>query len=286
MKKKILLIFILVLVVYITLLFSPIYIMRDYINNFSNITITSHRGAGGLAPENTISSIKEGLKYNSDRIEIDVHQTLDDTLIIMHDKSIDRTTNGKGEIKNLRYDELEKYSAGIKFSDEFINEKIPTLYDVLSTINGKSKLLIEIKYGSEIYPNIENNIIEIIEKYGAIEWCIIQSFDIKILKKINQLNPNIEIHKLSFGKLPFFNVWISNTIEFENILKYDFIKEISIAYPFANKRIITKIHKSGKKINVWTVDNKKRIGQLIELGIDGITTNYPNYFNEIKIEKL
>ena len=255
--------------------------MKDVSKTFRSIIVTSHRGAAWLAPENTISSIKTALKYNADRIEIDVHQSLDGELIVMHDTTIDRTTNGFGQIKNLKYSELKKYSAGVNYSEKYVNEKIPTLNEVIKEVKGKAKLLIEVKYGNEVYPHIEANVIRTIEHNNAQKRCIIQSFNLDILKRINQLNPNIILHKLNFGKIPFFNIWISNKIEFENILKYEFIDEISIAYPFANKQIFNKIHNYSKKVNVWTVNNKKRIKKLVKLGVDGVITDYPNYYSDM-----
>lgn len=265
---------------------SPIYYTKDRSGNIGNFTLTAHRGAAGLAPENTISAVRAGLKYGADRIEIDVHQSSDDSLIVIHDNTLDRTTNGSGKIKDFTYSELMKYSAGIKYSEEYANEKIPTLDEVIKEINGDAILLIEVKHGGDIYPNIEKNIVKAIERNSAQQWCIIQSFNLDILKTINQINPDITIHKLNIAKLPFLNIWISKSVEFENILKYDFIDEVSIAYPFANKSVIRKVHAADKKINVWTINDKKRIGQLINLGIDGVITDYPNYFGEMKKEGL
>ena len=248
----------------------------DKNKNKPKVKIIAHRGASGLAPENTIAAINKALEYNVDRIEIDVHQTKDNKIVVMHDHTLDRTTNGSGEIKQFTYNDLIKLDAGSWFAPKFKNEKIPLLDDVLKIVNGKSELIIEIKLGSKYYPNIERNIIDVIRKNNALDWCIIHSFDTQILEKIHRIEPNIRLQKILFGKLSFIPIIISNKIEYYDFDKYPFITEYNINYNFANKRIIDKLHKLGKKVNVWTVNNENKINKLINLKIDGIITNYPN----------
>jgi glycerophosphoryl diester phosphodiesterase len=116
--------------------------------------IIGHRGAAGLAPENTLASIEKALSLGVDRIEIDIHQTKDNVLVVIHDETLERTTNGKGKIKDLTYREILKYSAGAKFSPACENEKVPTLAEVLDLIDGKSQLLIELKKATAITPEL------------------------------------------------------------------------------------------------------------------------------------
>lgn len=245
--------------------------------NRAPIVITSHRGCSGLAPENSMTSILKGLEYSVERIEIDVHQTKDNVLVAIHDKTINRTTNGKGSINRLTYDHILQYSLKNAKKSEIGIEKIPTLEQIVKLINGNSKLLIEIKNGSERYPNIEERIIELINKHNANKWCIIQSFDINVLKKIQSLNHEIELHLLCICKIPLIPFWVCRKLEFD-ILKYSFIQELSICKSFINKKLINLIHNKNKKINGWTLNNPQQASKLIELGIDGIITDYPNLF--------
>ena len=267
---------IIVFIIYISLALSPALFTRTVNQIDRKVLVTAHRCGAGLAPENSITGIQESSKYHPARVEIDVHQTKDSVIVVIHDYSVDRTTNGKGKIKDLTYDEILHLSLVSDKIKEKKDEKIPTLDQIIEALNGNSKLLIEIKRGSEYYPGIEKRVIEIIKKHNANELCIIQSFDLKILEKINSIDKNLELHKLYYMKLPYLPIWISNRIEFGSLKRLYFIKEISLLYWFANKDAINCIHNSNKKANAWTVDNQEKIKKLVYIGIDGVITNYPN----------
>jgi len=117
-----------------------------------HIIITGHRGAAGLAPENTLASIQLALDLGVDRIEIDIQQTKDNVLIVLHDRSLRRTTNGFGYVKQKKYNVLLNYSAGVKFSRHYESERIPTLEQVIDLIDGRAELLIETKFSYLYYP--------------------------------------------------------------------------------------------------------------------------------------
>jgi glycerophosphoryl diester phosphodiesterase len=216
------------------------------------------------------------LEHNCDFIEIDVQQTADSVVVVNHDKTIKRTTNGTGFIKNLTFNQLQQFPIESKTGQTALNEKIPALEQVIKFINGRSGLIIEIKSGSNYYPAIENRVLDIIQRNNARNWCVIQSFNTDILRKVHYLDPEIELHKVCFGKIPFIPVWISDRIEFRKIENMDFIKGIAVYYPFINKEIIRVVHETHKKINAWTVDSEAIFKKLTVQGIDGIITNYPD----------
>jgi glycerophosphoryl diester phosphodiesterase len=280
MKKALIIIIsiLLLFVLYILSSLSPIFYSTPAEMNSYKYTITGHRGAGALAPENTLSAIKEGLKYNVDRIEVDVHQTKDGKVVIIHDKTIDRTTNGSGAIKDYTYDELMKFDAGSWFSEKYKGEKIPLLEEAVELIDGRAVFVIEMKEGDEIYPGIVENVVNLIRKHDATDWCVVHSFRTKILEQIHEMEPRIELHKLFIGKLSLLPVFISAGFipEYYNFEKHPYITEYSLNYQFANRSIINTIHKMDKKVNVWTIDDKVKFLKLKNLGIDGFITNSPN----------
>lgn len=243
------------------------------------ITITGHRGAAGLAPENTLSAIREGMKY-VDRIEIDVHQSLDGEIVVMHDSRVNRTTNGAGFIKNMNWDEISKLDAGSWFAEKYIGEKVPKLSEVIDFVCPEKMLLIEIKEGE--YPNIEENIVNIIKKKNVINKIIIQSFSTKILKKIHKIEPSLKLHKLFVKKIHFFGlkIIIGTVVQFFNFKKYPYISEYSVYHRFITKYFVKDLDKrtDRKMINVWVENDIKRAYKLVEKGIDGFITNYPNKF--------
>jgi len=238
-----------------------------------NYIITAHRGGSEAKfPENSLSAIKNTIeKGKADRIEIDIHQTKDNVLVVMHDKSINRTTTGKGMIKNMLYQELREYH----LRGSYDKEEIPSFEDVIKTINGKCKLLIELKYGHSFYPNIEKRTVEMIKKYNAEDWCIIQSFDDNILQKTHNLDISLHLHKLLVGKLRFLPIIIDNRIRFKTLESYQLVDEFSVFYLFANREIIKKSESMNKKINAWTVNKDEKKRKLLKMGVSGIITDFP-----------
>lgn len=232
------------------------------------VNITGHRAFGGRYPENSLTGIQEALALDIDRIEIDVHQTKDEVVVLMHDNSINRTTTGNGRVKDYGYADLLKFK--IRGTKE---ERIPTLEEVLKSIKGKTILLIEIKKGDAYYPNIEKHIIALIRQYKGENWCVIQSFNDEILKKTHALAPDLVLHKLLF------------TPYFFNAAHYPYITEFSINYYFLSKRFIRKIHTSNKKVNAWMVNQEGQMRTAIDMGVDGIITDYPDLLKAMLTNK-
>ncbi len=239
-----------------------------------SVTVTGHRGAAAYAPENTLSGIDKALQLKPDRIEIDVQQTKDGVVILMHDVTLNRTTNGKGKVKNFTLEEIKKLDAASKFipEGEFVGiplpfEPIPTLEEALQRINGKTQFIIEIKKGNEYYPGIVNNIVSLIQKYDAYSWCIIHSFEDNVLKSVHQADDRIVLHSVTALRRS------------KQLRQMPYISEVSIYYKFATPLWIDKIHKMGKKVNVWTVNAQEDIEKMINIGVDGIISNNPDRIN-------
>ncbi len=258
---------------------SPALIFNYDRNPNQKFVKVGHRGAAGLAPENTLSAIAEGLKSKADRIEIDVQQTKDGIVVVMHDETLDRTTNGNGLIKDCTYSQLSKLDAGSWFDKKYEKEKIPTLDETIKFINGRAELLIEIKKGDDYYPNIEKNVLKIIGENNCRSWCIIHSFYTKVLERVHKKDPLIRLHKLFAGKISLLPILFGKGIETFDFDEYPYIEEYSLYYCFANKGIIKTLKARGKKVNVWLVNDQQIIDDMIALGVDGIITDFPNKFN-------
>lgn len=273
------LLFLLLIVVYLASGLSSVLFFGNEVSD-RKVTITGHRGAAGLAPENTLVAIKKGIALRADRVEIDVQQTLDGIVIVMHDESVDRTTDNTGLVKDFTFKEIKVLDAGEKFSPEFKGEKVPSLEEVLQTVNGQCDLVIEIKKGNDFYPNIVEHIIALIKKYEATEWCIIHSFNLEALIQVHREFPELRLHRLFVAKFRGLPLIYDGSFSGLKIDKYPYLEEYSIMYPFANQSIINQLHQHGKKVNVWTVNDKKHINRLINLGVDGIITNRPDLMGE------
>jgi glycerophosphoryl diester phosphodiesterase len=254
--------------------------VKDSLKN--SVILTGHRGAGGLAPENTIAAIDTGMSLGVNRVEVDVRQTKDGIVVCIHDNKIDRTTNGKGPVNDFTYNELLQFDAGTWFSSEFKSEKIPTLEEVLKQTLNKVCLVIEIKDGNELYPGIEKNVVDLIHKYNAKQFAIVHSFNDSVLLRIHKIEPEIKLHKLFIIDFPLLPIIYDGNFRITNLEYYSFVEEFSVFLPFITKGLINDVHKLNKKINVWTVNDSTKIKRLINLGVDGIITDYPNYIQRKK----
>ena len=248
------------------------------------LEIIAHRGASGTAPENTLAAVQKAIDFGADSIEIDVRLSRDNEVFLMHDSKVNRTTNGKGHIRFLNSETIQKLDAGSWFSEEFTNEKVPMLRQVLSLCGGKSKLLIEVKSADrKRYPILCEKIAYLIKEYNAHEWTTVQSFDTKVLDTFQWVDPNLNISKLvvyNLGLAPL-KLYYDENLKRGNLLSVDYLNGINVNYRYATKRLVSKIHQADKKIYCWTANKTRPMKRLLKLGVDGIITNYPE-----KLKKL
>lgn len=277
--------FFLILVVTITISVFAVSLLQNNPDSNYYGKIIGHRGASGLSPENTLVSIKKAIDLNADIIEIDVHQTKDSVIVVIHDETVDRTTNGEGRVRDLTFREIKILDAGSWFNKKFKNERIPSLEEVLALIDGKCGLMIEMKGSDDIYPGIVKRVYNLINKYNGIKWCIIQSFNDEFLQSFHSIDSTIVLNKLIAFDIPFLPVFIDNSIHTGNISDYDYVDAININKIFLTQGKIENIHSAGYQVNVWTVNDSLDIEDYFRLGADGVITNFPNYKRNIVMDK-
>ena len=251
----------------ILFLFSGIF----YIPAQTSPIITAHRAGAGYAPENSLKAIENALHSDVARIELDVRMTKDSVLVLMHDRKINRTTNGKGKIKKLTFNELQTYY--IESGAGVTEEKVPTLEQAFDLVNKKKTLVLEIKKINSNASGIEEKLIGFIQEHNGYDVCVVHSFCDKVLNKIHLLDSNIRLSKLFVYKPIFLPFIVDYRIRFKTIESYTFVEDFGVNEHFATRLIIKKIHKLGKKIHVWTPDKPKKIRKLLKKGVDGIITN-------------
>ena len=151
--------------------------------------VWAHRGASGYAPENTLDAFRKAVEMGADGIELDVQMTKDGELVVIHDETIDRVSNGKGWVKNYTYEELKKFNFN-KTHLEYTKEEIPTLEQVYLLIKPTNLTInVEIKTGIVFYPGIEERVLELTERLGMKERVIYSSFNHYTIRKIKELDP-------------------------------------------------------------------------------------------------
>ena len=232
--------------------------------------VTAHRGSSRVAPENTLYAFEEALASGADYIELDVQLTADEQLVVFHDEKLDRTTDGTGKLSDYTYDELMKLSAGSWFrkNGEFDDAKIPLLSEVLELADDGILLNIEIKDHGDTIRTAEKTV-EVIKEYDFEDSCYVTSFSYAAVKKVKQLDPDIKTGLIAN---------VATTTAFTQ-LKY--IDALSMNHLLVNSTVVNDVHQNGKRIFVWTVDNKSEMKNMMALGVDNIITNRPDLAAEI-----
>jgi glycerophosphoryl diester phosphodiesterase len=159
-----------------------------------------HRGAAGYAPENTMVSFERGMALRVDAIELDIHPTSDGELVVMHDPTLDRTTNGHGLISAHTLAQIRELDAGSWFHPSFKDERVPTLHEVLTWARGRIKVVIEIKQGPIFYPTIEELLIAELDRTQMRAEVLVISFDHFSVRKVKQLAPDLMTGVLYAGR--------------------------------------------------------------------------------------
>ena len=227
--------------------------------------IIAHRGAMGTAPENTAASFEKAIAEGADGVELDVHLSKDGHLVVIHDESIDRTSNGKGMVKDMTLEELRRYDFGSYFDEAYAGERILTLEEALEIIRECKLINIEIKNGPIFYEGIEEKVLKVIRDFDIASRVIISSFNHYTINKISKLQPEISCGILYMEGL--FRPW-----EYDRNVLGQAVNQYYFKIPPDE---IGRCRENGVKVNVWGANDEFFIRGLIEAGVDGIITDYP-----------
>ncbi|RKJ72003.1 glycerophosphodiester phosphodiesterase [Butyricicoccus sp. 1XD8-22] len=233
--------------------------------------IYAHRGYSGSYPENTLAAFRAVTKLPVHGVEFDVHLTKDRQVVVIHDESINRTSNGKGYIKDMTLKELRSYDFGSWFGREFAGEVIPTLSEVLNVFHqSHHHINIELKSDIFVYTGLEDLVLKEVEECGMLERVVISSFDHEAVKRVFELAPDVENAAL------FANM-ILNVKEYQTQLP---AKALHVYLPTVVRKPVLDAIKQGSIVRVWTVNELDYVDQLLRLGIDGIFTDEPEKMYE------
>jgi glycerophosphoryl diester phosphodiesterase len=235
--------------------------------------IFAHRGASLYAPENTLAAFKLAIEQGAEAIELDVKLTADSQVVVIHDQTIDRTTNGSGKVNQLTLGELKKFDAGSYFSPEFSGEKVPTLVEVFETVDPSILINIELtNYGSP-FDKLPEKVAELVVLHQRQSGVIFSSFSPLALRRIYALLPETPIGLLAIpGKLGALmrsgvNLFVPHAAIHPE--KQD-----------VTPQLIKRLHQKGKRVNVFTVNDFETMRYLFELRVDGIFTDDPILANK------
>ncbi|SFC30193.1 glycerophosphoryl diester phosphodiesterase [Bacillus sp. OV322] len=240
-----------------------------------NVCIFAHRGSKGTHPENTLSAFEAALRSGADGIELDVHLTKDGKLAVIHDETLERTTTLSGYVADYTAEELKMGDAGIKFSPSFKNEKIPLLEEVFQWAKDTSLIInVELKNDKLPYAGLEKKVIELIRGYSYEKRIILSSFNHKSIGIAQKIAPEIE-SALLFEKFP---------VNFEELLKANQGAAFHPALAGFTKEHALKAKALGCKVRPYTANSECDIIHILELGVEGLFTDFPARAIELAYE--
>lgn len=225
--------------------------------------IEAHRGDSSNAPENTLAAFQRAIQLGVPWIELDIHSSKDGTLMVIHDDTVNRTTNGSGAVSELDADALYHLDAGSKFSQEFSGERIPRLQDVLELVSPtKTRLNIEIKSQS-LTAHLPETLVEMLDQFGKQYDYKVSSFDLNALLAVRAINPEITLALIGNGP-KILNQAVNHQLPW-----------IHAKHTSVTPEIVTSAHAQGICVNIWTMDDPRRYAYWQKVGVDKLCTNQP-----------
>ena len=227
--------------------------------------VIAHRGGRRWAPENTLVAFRKSLAAHVDGIELDIHRCKSGELVVIHDESVDRTTDGTGLVKDNTLEELRKLDAGTKYNAEFRGEKIPLLSEVLELVDGKAIINIEIKNQPISYPGIDDQLISMLANYKYPDKIMISSFDHQILQSVGKKTQRYKLGMLDSALIADLGAYA------KTVGAASWNPDVEAARGDA----IKNAHDNGIEVHTWTVNDKANWERLSSQGVDAIITDDP-----------
>lgn len=244
--------------------------------------ILAHRGASAYAPENTLAAFRLAQELGADGIELDVQLTRDKIPIVIHDFTVDRTTDGTGRVRNLTMGEIARLDAGFWKTEDYRGEKIPTLSQVFDALAdwlnpiGRARpclINVELKTTRVRTDGLERAVLNVIARHGVENRVLLSSFDPLSLYRAKKINPRVPRGLLYCSDMPIYlrERW------------FQFLtapQALHPEYPLINARFMENARAKKLQVNTWTVDDPDQARRLAELGVHAIITNKPDVIRE------
>ncbi len=236
-------------------------------NQLPSPIVIGHRGDKVSAPENTLSAFKLAAEKGADAVEFDVKLTADGQVIVLHDPTVDRTTDGSGKIADLPLAAARELDAGAWFSEQYRGEKIPTLAEVFETVGKRIHMNVELTNYSTPNDALVPKVVELVKEHGMESRVLFSSFLARNLRTAQRLLPEVPCGLLTLSGL--LGAW-GRTFGWRG--------DCAALNPYltdVNAGLVDRLHAAGKRLNVWTVNAEADLKRMIGLGVDGLITDDP-----------
>ncbi len=233
--------------------------------------VTSHAACKGHAPENTLPGIERALAFGADAIEIDVQCTSDGVPVLLHDETVDRTTDGTGSVREMPLDLVRALDAGAKqFAPDFEGTLVPLLAEVIDLTKGKVLLQIEVKQ-----PGVQQQVIDVVRAAEAIRDCEVHSFYPPVVRAVRALEPRMAAALLTEGSR------VKEWGEFWGFALSLNAQGVSVHHSFVTPERVRQAQRRSLTFMTWTADDEADIERVVEAGVDSVCTNYPDVVRRI-----
>jgi len=229
--------------------------------------VIAHRGASMYAPENTIAAFELAVEMGADAIELDTMLSADGVPVVIHDQSLERTTNGSGSVASKAVAEIKQLDAGSMFEAKFAGEKIPTLEEVFSAVGQEILINVELKNYASTFDRLPEIVVDLVIKKGLSNRVLLSSFNPIALIKAKKASDKIRRAALIGGGPKIVRGIIEWFTDY-----FALHPEVSLV----NQGMVDKHHNAGHKVNVWTINEESVMMKLLFMGVDGLITDKPD----------
>ena len=233
-----------------------------------NTRVLAHRGFSGRYPENTMRAFREAVAVGADGVEFDVQRTRDGELVVFHDERLDYSTTAEGWVKDTSWRELQAVSVRARTGDIIYGDAVPHLDEVLALLAGQAELVInvELKNGLIPYPGIEEQVLHALANHGLSGRTIVSSFNHTSVQKVKQIDSSITTGIIFSGRL--HDPW--------NYARAVHADALHLDKGFVDEEFVRVAQTEGFLVNTYTVNDALEINRILQAGVNGIITNYPD----------
>jgi glycerophosphoryl diester phosphodiesterase len=234
----------------------------------------AHCGASAVAPPNTLAAFDKAIELGADGIEFDVHLSADGVPVVIHDFTVEATTDGSGRVADLTLAQLKELDAGSSFAPAFAGEHIPTLQEVLEAVGGQLLLNIELKTVSPRDHGLERAVIDQVKQHELSDRVLLSSFNPFSLRRAKGIAPHIPTGLLYAPgmPLPLRRAWMASLVPHE---------ARHPEHTMVDGRYMAWARRHDYRVHTWTVDDPNEMRHLIALGVDAIITNVPDTLHDV-----
>jgi glycerophosphoryl diester phosphodiesterase len=245
------------------------------------IQIVGHRGAKGIAPENTLASFQAALDAGVDMIELDVHLSQDGELVVLHDPRLERTTDGSGLVGEFTLAELKQLDAAAQFEGDAATgvQRIPTLQEVYDLVGGQVEINVEIKTAEDgsRYPGIEDKVLELVRRNGAEAYTVVSSFDFPTVQEVQAQEPELACYAIVsteyFREMGLKGKRAEDVVA--DLVDHGF-GQVAVDKQYLSRDLMALLDEAGFVVGVWVLNDVDEMGKFASMGVDRITTDRPD----------